>query len=500
MCAMILSQTFTVELFPGRNLFRTKLIVAVICYFATVATAQVPRISAQANTTKIDTAASLTNLQIAEVIITGNAKTRPFIILREVPFRKGDSLSIENLQQQMKLAKEQLMNTTLFVDVDVFISTRIQTSQQRQAIITISVKERWYLFPVPYFKLVDRNFNQWWVEQNRSLDRVNYGLKFIQNNFTGRNDNLDIWLITGYNKQISFRYQLPFIDTKLKSGLNMGFAYATQKELNYSTQNNKQQFFKQDTIMRETVRFDITYSYRPDVKQRHYFRFSYNKEHVADTIVKLNPQYFPVSGSLINWFDFNYQFKYFNVDYIAYPTRGWMLEANLYTRMLQKKFDLWQASARLVYAIPLKPDVRFFHLEGIAVARTPVNNAFVNQRLIGYGYTQMRGLEYNVVDGSAAGIVKTTFHQRALSVILQNPVSSKTHDRIPIRVFVKAYADLGYGYNRYGQSSNTLNNSLLRSWGIGIDIVSIYDFVFKIEYSMNQLGREGVYLHSRNDF
>ena len=87
---MILSQTFTVELFPGRNLFRTKLIVAVICYFATVATAQVPRISAQANTTKIDTAASLTNLQIAEVIITGNAKTRPFIIFREVPFRKGD--------------------------------------------------------------------------------------------------------------------------------------------------------------------------------------------------------------------------------------------------------------------------------------------------------------------------------------------------------------------------------------------------------------------------
>ena len=314
MCTMILSQTFTIELFPGRNLFRSKLIVAVICCFATVATAQVPRISAQANITKIDTAASLTNLQIAEVIITGNAKTRPFIILREVPFRKGDSLSFENLQQQMKLAKEQLMNTTLFVDVDVFISTRIQTSQQRQAIITISVKERWYLFPVPYFKLVDRNFNQWWVEQNRSLDRVNYGLKFIQNNFTGRNDNLDIWLITGYNKQISFRYQLPFIDKKLKSGLNMGFAYVTQKELNYSTQNNKQQFFKQDTIMRETVRFDITYSYRPDVKQRHYFKLSYNKEHVADTIVKLNPQYFPVSGSLINWFDFNYQFKYFNVD------------------------------------------------------------------------------------------------------------------------------------------------------------------------------------------
>lgn len=439
-------------------------------------------------------------IEIVDVVITGNAKTRPFIILREVPFRKGDTLFSEPLQTQLKLAKEQLMNTTLFVDVDVFVSANIQTPTKRQAVITISVKERWYLFPVPYFKLVDRNFNQWWVDQKRSLDRVNYGLKFIQNNFTGRNDNLDIWLITGYTNQISFRYQLPFIDKKLKSGLNLGFAYATQKELNYATADNKQQFFRKDTVMRETVRFDITYSYRPDVKQRHYFRLAYNKEHIADTVLQLNPNYLPNNASRIQFVDVNYQFKYYNVDYIPYPTRGWMLDANLYTRVLHKNADLWQASARIVYVIPITPAKRFIHLEGIGAVRSPTNNIFINQRMIGYGYTQMRGLEYNVVDGSAAGIIKTTFHQQALSLILQNPASSKTHDKIPIRIFLKAYADVGYGYNRFAQGSNTLNNSLLRSWGVGIDIVSIYDFVFKIEYSMNQLGREGVYLHSRNDF
>ena len=497
---MFISQSFTVEVLPGRKIIHAILSVCIIFCLTSMATAQVQRISAKANSSKIDTTAPLNNLQIAEVIITGNAKTRPFIILREVPFRKGDSLSFESLQQQLQLAKEQLMNTTLFVDVDVFISTRIQTPQQRQAVITVAVKERWYLFPVPYFKLVDRNFNQWWVEQNRSLERVNYGLKFIQNNFTGRNDNLDIWLITGYNNQISFRYQLPFIDKKLKSGLNLGFAYATQKELNYATADNKQQFFRKDSVMRETVRFDITYSYRPDVKQRHYFRVSYNKEHIADTILQLNPNYLPNNASRIQFVDVNYQFKYYDVDYIPYPTRGWMMDANFYTRVLHKNADLWQASARLAYVIPVTPGIRFIHLEGIGVVRSPSNNIFINQRMIGYGYTQMRGLEYNVVDGSAAGILKTTFHQRALSLILQNPASSKTHDKIPIRIFLKAYADIGYGYNRFAQGSNTLNNSLLRSWGIGIDIVSIYDFVFKIEYSMNQLGREGVYLHSRNDF
>jgi hypothetical protein len=85
-------------------------------------------------------------------------------------------------------------------------------------------------------------------------------------------------------------------------------------------------------------------------------------------------------------------------------------------------------------------------------------------------------------------------------VVLHNPTSKKIHDRIPIRVFLKTFADIGYARNRFAHPSNTLNNTFLRTWGVGVDIVSIYDFVFKIQFSMNQLGTDGVYLHSRNDF
>jgi hypothetical protein len=105
-----------------------------------------------------------------------------------------------------------------------------------------------------------------------------------------------------------------------------------------------------------------------------------------------------------------------------------------------------------------------------------------------------------VVDGSAAAVLKTTFHHRLLSVVLHNPLSQKAHSRIPIRVFFKTFADIGYAYNRFPHPTNTLNNTFLRSWGVGLDIVSIYDFVFKIHFSVNQLGTDGVYLHSRNDF
>lgn len=145
---------------------------------------------------------------ISDIQLSGNKKTKNFIVLREVPFKKNDRLIQGDVAKLLILARQQLMNTALFVDVTVYVSSH----KGNILVISIDMKERWYLFPLPYFKLIDRNFNQWWVDQKRSLDRVNYGIKFIQNNITGRNDNLDVWLINGYTQQITLRYNLPFFD------------------------------------------------------------------------------------------------------------------------------------------------------------------------------------------------------------------------------------------------------------------------------------------------
>lgn len=432
---------------------------------------------------------------IGDIFLSGNTKTKSFIVLREMPFRKGDRLMEGDLAKRLILARQQLINTALFVDVMVSVASQ----KGNVVFINVEMKERWYLFPLPYFRLIDRNFNQWWVDQKRSFDRVNYGIKFIQNNVSGRNDNMDIWLITGYTQQVTLRYNLPFFDKKLKSGFNIGIIYATQKELNYGTGNNKQLFFKQEDIIKKALRFDITYSYRPDVKQRHFFRVSYNNEQVADTVLKINPQYYPDNRNQVKFIDFGYQFKYYNVDYISYPSKGFLFAGNLYKRGLDNVSNLWLASARAVYSIPFTT-TSFLHLEGFAMVKLPFTNYFYNQQLFGYNYFQMRGLEYNVIDGVLGGSLKTTVHKQILSFVLKNPFPSKTHDKIPFRIFLKAYGDLGYGYTQTPKNTNTLNNTLLRTWGFGMDIVSIYDFVFKIEYSFNQLGREGLYLQSRNDF
>jgi outer membrane protein assembly factor BamA len=299
---------------------------------------------------------------IGEITLSGNKRTKSFIALREVPFKKGDRFTLGEVELLLVLAKQQLMNTSLFVDISVYIASRTGNVLS----INIDMKERWYFFPLPYFRLVDRNFNQWWVEQKRSLDRVNYGIKFTQNNVTGRNDNLDVWLISGYTQQVTLRYNLPFFDKKLKSGFNVGIITSTQKEVNYATGDNKQLFFKQEDVAKKALRFDFTYSYRPDVKQRHYFRVSYNDERVSDSVVIVNPLYYPDHRSRLQFIDFGYQYKYYNVDYIPYPTKGFLLEGNLYRRGLDNISGLWQISGRAVYAVPLSKN-SFLHLEGLGM-------------------------------------------------------------------------------------------------------------------------------------
>ena len=104
---------------------------------------------------------TVSNYIIGEITITGNKKTRDEIILRELSFHKGESFTPEELTNRMEAGRKQLMNTALFHQVLV----AAKDFNGNTINIQVDVKERWYLFPVPYFKPVDRNINQWLVEQ-----------------------------------------------------------------------------------------------------------------------------------------------------------------------------------------------------------------------------------------------------------------------------------------------------------------------------------------------
>jgi len=432
---------------------------------------------------------------IGNINLRGNKITKDFIILREITFTKGDKMPLKELEKQLLITKQQIYNTSLFVDDSVYIAKR----KGPVADINIVLKERWYFFPLPYMKLIDRNFNQWWTQENHSLNRIDFGLKFMEMNLTGRNDKLNLYFIDGYNQQVSLRYDIPFLDKKLQHGINIGMGYMRQRELNYATSpTNTQLFLKLDNdYAKTTKRIDLTYSYRPNQKVRHYFKVGYYSESIADSIFKTNSLYYPDSLKKVNYVGFNYSFNYYNADYNAYPSKGYIFSANISKKGLDKINNMWSIDAHITYATHLWKN-SILVLDGAATIKFPYNPYFYNQALFGSGTYQLSGQEYNVVDGVSGILGKTTIEQKLFTYIFKNPIRSKTHDKIPFNVYLNVFGNFGYCDNPY--YTTLLNNKLMYTYGVGVDIVSVYDLVFKLSLAFNQLNVSGLYIHSRNDF
>jgi hypothetical protein len=61
------------------------------------------------------------------------------------------------------------------------------------------------------------------------------------------------------------------------------------------------------------------------------------------------------------------------------------------------------------------------------------------------------------------------------------------------------YGDAGYSYKK-NPGTSFLDNEFLYTYGAGADIVSFYDAVLRIDYSINRLGQKGLFLHFKSTF
>lgn len=433
---------------------------------------------------------------IHNIDVEGNKKTKSYIILRELPYKIGDSISVDSLSLLNEIAKEQLINTSLFEDV--IITSLKENSDSNSISIHIKVKERWYFFPRPYFKWVDRNFSQWWNEQHRSLDRVNYGINLSQGNVTGNNDKLVLGVIGGYTRQTILRYQFPYIDKKLHYGLGMGWLNYSQKEINYTTQNDKQIFFKTIDVIRKGYRANFNVLYRPNLYERHTIQVGFGKDDISDSAFLAQPAFLPNHKKSLSYIDLTVSFSTINFDYNAYPTKGNSTEFVAFHR-LSANSNLTSFQFRKLYAHPFSKS-NFVFVESNSTIKLLPNYNYTDSRLVGYGNLQFNGLEYYVIDGNAATIFKTTFSHSLGSITVPNPITKKFLPTVKYDFWLKAFVNLGYVYSDRPVNTNKLANTLIRTAGVGLDVISIYDFVLKIDYSVNQLGDKGLYLHGGINF
>jgi len=399
---------------------------------------------------------------------------------------------------RIKRGRENINNTTLFLEVkaDPLIIDAYTAD------IIVTVREKWYIYPLPEFSLVDRSWDEWVTKYNASLKRVNYGVKFAHYNLTGRRDELNIKLINGYTRNISFNYKAPYANSSLTNGFSIGAGYSQTHEVAYKTSyNNNLLYFNNGDFARSAWNISGSYSIRKRINKSETIGVNYSNIEIVDSIqtTPYNTHYFNTS-SHVSFADIYYVFQYNDVNNIQYPLNGYTVGFNVIKRgfgfnggidmlSLQGEYDkYWKLGHKWYTSLQLQGKIKL-----------PFDQPYFNQQGMGFGRAYLRGLEYAVIDGVAYSILKLNLKREILNFVIPTPLKSKTFHRIPFKVYAKAYTDYGYLYSRDGFATQ-LSNKFLYSGGLGLDILTVYDIQFRFEYSFNQLGQNRLFLHNDSGF
>jgi outer membrane protein assembly factor BamA len=273
------------------------------------------------------------------ITISGNETTEDFIILNELNFAAGDTLTKANAFYN----RERVYSLGIFNRV--YFKPALIDSKK---ILNIVVEESWYLYPIPFAQATDGD-----------LDKLTYGVFLKLKNFRGRNEDLTATIGFGYDPIFSLNYYNPNIlgNEKIFIGSQVGYSDVTNKspiaERLYGS------LFDQNYIFAKIVvgkRFDLFnrlyinsgFSY---IETPFYIpRVNASKDRI-DHIVELGLGYehdtrdliqFPTDGIFSS---INYTFKGLGIDNVNYSVAK--IDFREYRKILGQLISKWRFVSRV---------------------------------------------------------------------------------------------------------------------------------------------------------
>lgn len=436
-----------------------------------------------------------TVVTIKHIIVTGNKVTRWPIILRELSITENGQLNLDSLQAVVTENKLRIANMALFNDIDIGIGV----INDKEINWYISVKERWYIIPEVSVGLIDRNFNVWWVEQHHDLNRINFTLSGIDNNFRGNLEYLKVTAQGGYTKKLGIIYRRPYLNERQKGGFGFTFMYYQMSQTYYNAINNKLAFVGNYGGPPLLTQYEgtLSYLYRGGYATKHIFQVSYKAFNAADTVLAENRNFFANGSKQLRLLEFYYRVSYNRVDNWGYPLKGFKLVSISTVRKGLEGFN-FQATTNIETGIFRNPLPKWY-VSGIFRGRImlPENQPYVFLGGLGNMSDYVRGYEYFIINGSHYGILRFDLKRELINHTFRN-IPIRYFTSLPIRVYPKIFCDAGYIKNNT-DIPNPLAGTLLYSIGAGIDLVTFYDFKISMEFAYNHLKQNGLYLHTNSE-
>ena len=439
---------------------------------------------------------------INNIFIIGNQKTRKNIILRELNFNTGISYDWEELVSILAADQKKIFNLQLFNSVEL---TPLITGEE-QIEILIKVDERRYFIPSVIFELADRNFSEWWTNQNRSFKRVNYGARFYHNNVGGRNEKMRLSTQFGFTQAFDLRYSFPYIDRKQKHGLTTQISYLTNKTISVRSAENKQVFYtnENEDMLRRLFSLFGRYSFRGSFYNFHFVTLGYNNIQINEDVLTQNENYFLHKDTELRYFLASYNFRHDRRNYNSYPTNGALLDLGITKFGLfgSDDFKDWELTGIANRYFPISSKIHA--ASGLyATAFVGSRQPFTSVRGIGYNPNFIRGYELNVIEGQQSIVHKNSLRYMLLDLEYDisriSPMSGFSN--FPVKLYFSANFDHGFVNDRNNIPENLrLTNKYLFGYGPGLDLVIFYDLVFRFEYSRNMQHEGNFFINFKAPF
>lgn len=436
---------------------------------------------------------SVEQITIGRIVVEGNKKTKSQIIIRELSFKEGEQYLRYQFDSLFVWNRNRVYNTNLFNTVEF----HLQEDVDGQADVLVVVEERWYFYPIPIFRLIDRNFNDWWSNRNRDLSRVNYGLSLIHFNFRGRAERLRVTGQFGFETRFNFGYRIPYIERTQRHGLSLNFNYTESKNMAFDTDTNLPVFLEGEELLQRVYRSSVSHSYRNSFYSFHFFSVGHTSVSIADTIATLNENYLSGAKSQKYW-TLGYAYIWDKRNNRNYPTGGERYRASIqkYGLGIYNDIDFLSAEAGLFRYRTLGK--KWYYAGNIVgLASFPARQSYFNYFAVGFQPNVLRGYDLYLIEGSRFLIQKNEVKKQLASrtYTLGSGTSLRQFRQFPVTLFGKVFFDHGYvgGYPNYDGSA-LLDDRYLYGYGLGIDFVIIYDVAIRLELSRNTLDETNFFI------
>jgi outer membrane protein assembly factor BamA len=413
--------------------------------------------------------------------ITGNAKTKPPVFLRELEYTFGDS--VPNIDSFTQVWQKRISSLNLFNFVSV--STHADT-------LKVEVVERFYIWAKPMIQWADRNFNVWW--QTKDPKRLIYGGTAYFNNLGGLNRQMYVTLIHGYNQQYEIGYNSAFNQHNGGWAIGAKALAWSNHELWYTALNDTLRFLhlearkiQHNQLLEMAVRKRLNYFMRLEFTEG----FSTLK---IDTSVNTLEYIFNNNNRQKEVYQ-KTEFVWDTRDQKDYPNAGIMLRTGVKLSLFPNEVKSYLRSVfYLRYSVftPLNNKKSFVLATSLSSSVITDRVPYRYARQLGYQADYVRGYEPYVGDGQGFVLGKMALRKALLNSHLLKfklPNAINNYGQIPISLWFNIFVDAGKVLQPYNGTLNPISTYWYTGYGVGFDAIAWYTAMVRLEYSINRMGK-----------